>query len=108
MSGDRRKKYDEMREIKRASFHKVKDADILVHIKDKEFSTYVKKLIREKIKMKTIEQINRNDIGVHKSILNRVVVLSQYNIDDDKNTISIDMQGAAQLIKVLQGWIDEN
>ena len=58
--------------------------------------------------MKTIEQINRNDIGVHKSILNRVVVLSQYGIDDDKNTISIDMQGAAQLIKVLQGWIDEN
>ena len=60
--------------------------------------------------MKTIEQINRNDIGVHKSILNRVVVLSQYDIDDDddKNTISIDMQGAAQLIKVLQGWIDEN
>ena len=52
--------------------------------------------------MKTIEQINRNDIGVHKSILNRVVVLSQYDIDDDKNTISIDMQGAAQLIKVLQ------
>ena len=58
--------------------------------------------------MKTIEQINRNDIGVHKIILNRVVVLSQYDIDDDKNTISIDMQGAAQLIKVLQGWIDEN
>ena len=57
--------------------------------------------------MKAIEQINRNDIGVHKSILNRVVVLSQYDIDDDKNTISIDMQGAAQLIKVLQGWIDE-
>ena len=58
--------------------------------------------------MNTIEQINRKDIGVHKSILNRVVVLSQYDIDDDKNTISIDMQGAAQLIKVLQGWIDEN
>ena len=59
--------------------------------------------------MKTIEQINRDDIGVHKSILSRVIVLSQYDIDDDdKNTISIDMQGAAQLIKVLQGWIDEN
>ena len=58
--------------------------------------------------MKSVEQINRNDIGVYKSILNRVVVLSQYDIDDDKNTISIDMQGAAQLIKVLQGWIDEN
>lgn len=59
-------------------------------------------------KDETIEQINRNDIGVHKSILNRVVVLSQYDINYDKNTISIDMQGAAQLIKVLQGWIDEN
>ena len=47
---DRRKKHDDMREIKRASFHKVKDADILVHIKDKEFSTYVKKLIREDMK----------------------------------------------------------
>jgi tRNA U54 and U55 pseudouridine synthase Pus10 len=44
---DRRKKYDEMREVKRASFHKEKDADILKHLKDKEFSTYIKKLIRE-------------------------------------------------------------
>ena len=44
---DRRKKYDGMREIKRASFHKIKDADIITYIKDKEFSTYVKKLIRE-------------------------------------------------------------
>ena len=100
--------YEQNRVRQPVSLHKVKDADILTHIKDKEFSTYVKKLIREEIKMKTIEQINRNDIGVHKSILNRVVVLSQYDIDDDKNTISIDMQGAAQLIKVLQGWIDEN
>ena len=47
---DRRKKYDEMREIKRASFHKEKDADIIAYIKDKEFSTYVKKLIREEMK----------------------------------------------------------
>ena len=47
---DRRKKYDEMREIKRASFHKEKDADIIAYIKDKEFSTHVKKLIREDMK----------------------------------------------------------
>ena len=47
---DRRKKYDEMREIKRASFHKEKNADIITYIKDKEFSTYVKKLIREDMK----------------------------------------------------------
>ena len=100
--------YEQNRVRQPVSLNKTKDADILTYIKDKEFSTYVKKLIREDMKMKTIEQINRNDIGVHKSILNRVVVLSQYDIDDDKNTISIDMQGAAQLIKVLQGWIDEN
>ena len=47
---DRRKKYDEMREIKRVSFNTEKDADILTYIKDKEFSTYVKKLIREDMK----------------------------------------------------------
>ena len=29
---------------------KVKDADIIAYIKDKEFSTYVKKLIREDMK----------------------------------------------------------
>ena len=32
------------------SLNKVKDADILTHIKGKEFSTYVKKLIREDMK----------------------------------------------------------
>ena len=47
---DRHKKYNEMREIKNASFHKVKDADILKYMQDKEFSTYVKKLIREDMK----------------------------------------------------------
>ena len=47
---DRRKKYDEMREIKRASFHKDKDTDILTYIKDKKFNIYVKKLIREDMK----------------------------------------------------------
>lgn len=47
---DRRKKYDKMREVKRASFHLVKEADILKYMQDKEFSTYVKKLIREDMK----------------------------------------------------------
>ena len=47
---DRRKKYDEMREIKRVSFNIEKEADIIAYIKDKEFSTYVKKLIREDMK----------------------------------------------------------
>ena len=47
---DRRKKYDEMREVKRASFHKEKDAEILKHLKDKEFSTYIKKLIEKEMR----------------------------------------------------------
>lgn len=47
---DRRKKYDQCREVKKVSLGVIKDADILAHIKDKEFSTYVKKLIREDMK----------------------------------------------------------
>ena len=47
---DRRKKYDQCREVKKVSLGFIKDADILAHIKDKEFSTYVKKLIREDMK----------------------------------------------------------
>ena len=42
--------YEQNRVRQPVSLHKVKDADILTHIKNKEFSTYVKKLIREDIK----------------------------------------------------------
>ena len=47
---DRRKKYDQCREVKKVSLGFVKYAEILTHIKNKEFSTYVKKLIREDIR----------------------------------------------------------
>lgn len=39
--------YEKNRVRLQVSFNKVKDAEILKHLKDKEFSTYVKKLIRE-------------------------------------------------------------
>ena len=42
--------YEQNRVRQPVSLHKLKDADILAHIKDKEFSTYVKKLIREDMK----------------------------------------------------------
>lgn len=42
--------YEQNRVRQPVSLHKVKDADILTHIKEKEFSTYVKKLIREDMK----------------------------------------------------------
>ena len=42
--------YEQQRTRLQISLHKVKDADILTHIKKKEFSTYVKKLIREDMK----------------------------------------------------------
>ena len=42
--------YEQNRVRQPVSLHKVKDADILVYIKDKEFSTYGKKLIREEMK----------------------------------------------------------
>ena len=42
--------YEEKRDTKRVSFNIEKDADIIAYIKDKEFSTYVKKLIREDMK----------------------------------------------------------
>lgn len=45
-----KKDYNHTREAKRVSLGLVKDADILTHLKDKEFSTYVKKLIREDMK----------------------------------------------------------
>ena len=47
---DRRKKYDQCRDVKKVSLGLIKDADIIAHTKDKEFSTYVKKLIREDMK----------------------------------------------------------
>ena len=47
---DRKKDYELKRNTKRVSFSIVKDADIIAYIKDKEFSTYVKKLIREDMK----------------------------------------------------------
>ena len=45
-----KKDYNYTREVKRVSLGFVKDADIRKHTKDKEFSTYVKKLIREDMK----------------------------------------------------------
>ena len=50
MHNDRKKDYEEKRDTKRVSFNIEKDADIITYIKDKEFSTYVKKLIREDMK----------------------------------------------------------
>ena len=45
-----KKDYEKKRDTKRVSFNIEKDADIIAYIKDKEFSTYVKKLIREDMK----------------------------------------------------------
>lgn len=45
-----KKKYEKKRVVKPVSILNADDADILTHIKDKEFSTYVKKLIREDMK----------------------------------------------------------
>ena len=45
-----KKSYNHTREIKKTSLGHKKDADIITYIKDKEFSTYVKKLIREDMK----------------------------------------------------------
>ena len=47
---DSKKKYEAKRVIKPVSLLNIGDADILTYIKDKEFSTYVKKLIREDMK----------------------------------------------------------
>ena len=47
---DRKKKYDKKRVVKPVSISNEEDADIIAYIKDKEFSTYVKKLIREDMK----------------------------------------------------------
>ena len=44
---DSKKKYEAKRTVKPVSILNIDDADILTYIKDKEFSTYVKKLIRE-------------------------------------------------------------
>ena len=45
-----KKNYNHTRGIKKVSLGVTKDADIIAYIKDKEFSTYVKKLIREDMK----------------------------------------------------------
>ena len=45
-----KQEYEKKRNTKRVSFNIEKDADIVAYIKDKEFSTYVKKLIREDMK----------------------------------------------------------
>ena len=42
-----KKNYNHTREKKEVSLGFIKDADILDYVKEKEFSTYVKKLIRE-------------------------------------------------------------
>ena len=48
---DRRKKYDEAREVVRVSLHKERDADLLKFLaKQKPVSTYIKKLIGEDMK----------------------------------------------------------
>ena len=44
---DSKKKYEAKRVVKPVSLLNIEDADILTYIKDKEFSTYVKKMIRE-------------------------------------------------------------
>ena len=44
---DSKKRYEAKRVVKPVSLLNIKDADIITYIKDKEFSTYVKKLIRE-------------------------------------------------------------
>ena len=45
-----KKHYNEGRKVKLVSFSEVKDADLIQWIQDKEFSTYVKNLIREDMK----------------------------------------------------------
>ena len=45
-----KKKYEKKRVVKPVSILNIEDADILAHIKELEFSTYVKKLIREDMK----------------------------------------------------------
>ena len=45
-----KKSYNHTREIKKVSLGFIKDADIIAYIKDKEFSTYVKKLILKDMK----------------------------------------------------------
>lgn len=48
---DRRKKYDETREVVRISLHKERDADLLKFLeKQKPFSTYIKKLIEKEMR----------------------------------------------------------
>ena len=47
---DSKKKYEAKRVVKPVSLLNIEDADILTYIKDKEFSTCVKKLIRKDIK----------------------------------------------------------
>ena len=50
MQNDRKKDYEAKRDTKRVSFNIEKEADIIAYIKDKEFSTYVKKLILKDMK----------------------------------------------------------
>ena len=45
-----KKYYNHTREVKKVSLGFVRDADIIAYIKGREFSTYVKKLIREDMK----------------------------------------------------------
>ena len=45
-----KKKYEKKRTVKPVSILNVEDADVLDYVKEKEFSTYVKKLIREDMK----------------------------------------------------------
>ena len=45
-----KKHYNEGRKVKLVSFSEAKDADLIQWIQNKQFSTYVKKLIREDMK----------------------------------------------------------
>ena len=47
---DSKKKYEAKRTVRSVSLLNIEDADILNYIKDKELSTYIKKLIREDMK----------------------------------------------------------
>ena len=55
-----KKKYEKKRTVKPVSILNIEDVDILDYVKEKEFSTYVKKLIREDIRNDCIDYSNNH------------------------------------------------
>ena len=55
---------------------------------------------------KIIEQQQRKDLTVYVSALG-VFVIMQKNCKDVPIAVSVDKQGATELIKVLQEWVDD-